>query len=120
MLRKIRKKEETIKEKDKKLKEKERKKKEQQKNVMELILDKHKINKSNTEDTLKKYNCNKNGRPILQMDDDMNIIEQYDSVAEAVRITGINSKSIRDAAKGVQKHAGFFVWRYADEYDKED
>lgn len=50
----------------------------------------------------------------------MNIIEQYDSVAEAVRITGINSKSIRDAAKGVQKHAGFFVWRYADEYDKED
>lgn len=120
LLRKIRKKEETIKEKDKKLKEKEQKKKEQQKNVMELILDKHKINKSNTEDTLKKYNCNKNGRPILQMDDDMNIIEQYDSVAEAVRITGINSKSIRDAAKGVQKHAGFFVWRYADDYDKED
>ena len=57
------------------------------------------------------------GRPVLQMDDDMNIIEQFETIAEACRKTGINSKSIRDAAKGIQKHAGNFVWRYVDEYE---
>ena len=59
------------------------------------------------------------GRPIMQMDDDMNIIEQFETVAEAVRKTGINSKSIRSAAKGIQKHAGGFVWRYVDELETE-
>lgn len=56
------------------------------------------------------------GRPVLRLDDDKNIIERYETIAEAVRKTGIDSKSIRDASKGVQKHAGGFVWRYADEY----
>ena len=55
------------------------------------------------------------GKAILQMDDTMNIIQRYETISEAVRSTGINSKSIRDAAKGVQKHAGGFVWKYADE-----
>lgn len=54
------------------------------------------------------------GRAILQLSDDMMIIKRYETVADAVRETGINSKSIRDAAKGVQKHAGGFVWKYAD------
>lgn len=31
---------------------------------------------------------------------------------DAIDKTGINSKSIRDAANGKQKHAGGFVWRY--------
>ena len=57
------------------------------------------------------------GRPVLRLDDDKNIIERYETIAEAVRKTGIDSKSIRDASKGVQKHAGGFVWRYADEYE---
>ena len=119
LLLKIRKKEETIRQRDTKLKEKEQQKKERQKIVIESILENQKINKSNTQNTLKKNNLNKKGRPILQMDDNMNIIAQFESISEAVRITGINSKSIRDAAKGVQKHAGFFVWRYVDEYKKE-
>lgn len=59
---------------------------------------------------------NRASRPILQMDDDMNIIRRFESLSEAINETGINSKSIRDAAKGVQKHAGGFVWRYVDEY----
>lgn len=59
------------------------------------------------------------GRPILQMDDEMNTIEQFDTIAEASRKTNINSKSIRDAAKRVQKHAGGFIWRYIDEYKTE-
>lgn len=54
-------------------------------------------------------------RPVLQLTDDQTIIKEYPSLADAVRETGISSKSIRDAAKGVQKHAGGYCWRYADE-----
>ena len=58
------------------------------------------------------------GRAILQLTDDMTLIKRYDTIAQAVRETGVNSKSIRDAAKGVQKHAGGYVWKYADEIGK--
>lgn len=61
----------------------------------------------------------KTRHPILQMDDNLNLIQRFESVADATKTTSINSKSIRDAAKGVQKHAGGFVWRYADEHDLE-
>lgn len=54
------------------------------------------------------------GRHIIQLDDEGNIINEYISISEAVRTTGINSKSIRDAANGIQKHAGSFVWKYKD------
>lgn len=46
----------------------------------------------------------------------MNILEHFESISDAVKKTGINSKSIRDASKGIQKHAGGFVWKYEDEY----
>lgn len=55
------------------------------------------------------------GRRILKMNDDHVLIQAYESIADASRDTGISPKSIRDAAKGVQKHAGGFVWKYADE-----
>lgn len=55
------------------------------------------------------------GRAILQMDDDGNIIKEFESVALASKEAGVSPKSIRDAAKGVQKHAGGFVWKYKDE-----
>lgn len=55
------------------------------------------------------------GRAILQLTDDMTLIKRYDTIAQAVRETGVNSKSIRDAAKGVQKHAGGYVWKYVNE-----
>ncbi len=54
------------------------------------------------------------GKSVLQMDDDGNIIKEYESVSLASREAGISPKSIRDAAKGVQKHAGGSVWRYKD------
>ena len=57
------------------------------------------------------------GRPIFQMDDEMNIIKRFETVSDASKNIGVNSKSIRDAAKGIQKHAGGFVWRYVDEYE---
>lgn len=63
---------------------------------------------------IEKENTIIEGRHIIQMDDDGNIINEFVSIAEAVRQTGINSKSIRDTAKGVQKHAGGFCWQYKD------
>ena len=45
-------------------------------------------------------------RKIKQFSLDGNYIRMYDSIADAVRQTGINSKSIRDAANGKQKQAG--------------
>lgn len=74
---------------------------------------------NNPNPIVNKSSQKKTRRPILQMDDNLNLIQRFESVADATKTTSINSKSIRDAAKGVQKHAGGFVWRYADEHDLE-
>ena len=58
-------------------------------------------------------------RAIIRLDDDLNILEIYPSVAEASRSTGTNAKSIREAAKGNQRHAGGVVWRCADEVQQQ-
>ncbi len=55
------------------------------------------------------------GRSILQMDDDGNILKEYESIASASKEVGVSPKCIRDAAKGIQKHAGRFVWKYKDD-----
>ncbi|MBP3453839.1 MAG: ribonuclease H-like domain-containing protein [Clostridia bacterium] len=52
------------------------------------------------------------GRGIIQLTDDNCVVCEYESIAAAVRATGINSKSIRDAANGVQRHAGGYCWKY--------
>lgn len=52
------------------------------------------------------------GRAILQMDDSGNVIKEFDSIAAAVQEVGVSSKSIRDAANGVQKRAGGYHWMY--------
>lgn len=51
-------------------------------------------------------------RKIIQLSLDGNYIRLYESIADAVRHTGINSKSIRDAANGKQKQAGGYKWEY--------
>lgn len=58
-------------------------------------------------------------RAIIQMNDDGSIVNEFISISEAVTETGINSKSIRDAANGVQKHAGGFCWKYKEEQTTE-
>lgn len=60
------------------------------------------------------------GRTIIQMTDDHIVIKEYESIAMAVKITGASSKSIRDAANGVQKHAGGYCWRYKDQLESTD
>ena len=62
---------------------------------------------------------NARSRQLLQMDDDGNVLAEYASLGEAIEKTGINSKSIREAASGVQKHAGGFVWRYKPVEDEQ-
>lgn len=56
-------------------------------------------------------------RAVFQLSDDMTIIKEFNSVSEAAKSIGISEKVIRETAKGRQKHAGGFVWKYADEYD---
>lgn len=51
-------------------------------------------------------------RKLRQYDDEGNLLAEYNMLKDAIDKTGINSKSIRDAANGKQKHAGGFVWRY--------
>lgn len=51
-------------------------------------------------------------RKVIQFSLDGNYIRLYESIADAVRQTGINSKSIRDAANGKQKQAGGYKWEY--------
>lgn len=51
-------------------------------------------------------------RKIIQFSLDGTYIRLYESISAAVRQTGINSKSIRDAANGKQKQAGGYKWEY--------
>ena len=102
------------------------KKIEQEKQAQQRLIEKEEKRKLREEEKLKekqeKAELRKNtlkepvtGRSIIQMNDDGVIIKKYISIADAVRQTGINSKSIRDAAKGVQKHAGGYCWKYEDD-----
>ncbi len=57
------------------------------------------------------------GRAIIQMKDDYTVVSEYESITAAVNATGTSSKSIRDAANGVQKHAGGYRWKYKDQFE---
>ena len=59
-----------------------------------------------------------NKHALYQLDDSNSVIVKYESIADAVKTTGINSKSIRDAANGKQKHAGGYVWRFVEDYEE--
>lgn len=53
-------------------------------------------------------------KAIIQMDDEGTVIREFPSISAAEKEIGISSKSIRDAANGVQKHAGGYRWRFKD------
>lgn len=63
---------------------------------------------------LKQVYSSGKARRVAQVSEEGEVIVVYNSIAEAVRLTGVNSKSIRDAATGKQKHAGGFKWKYQD------
>ena len=89
--------------------EQKQREKEEKKRAKELEKQKKAENSESNSET------KRTGRGIIQLDDEGTVINEFDTIAAAVRETGVNSKSIRDAAKGVQKHAGGFCWKYKEE-----
>lgn len=77
--------------------------------------------KLQTEKTIQpsEHKIKNTGRKIGRYDDDMTLLEEYESVSSASTAVGVNSKSIRDAASGRQKHAAGYVWRYLDSNQNE-
>lgn len=57
----------------------------------------------------------KSTRPIIQLSIDGTVINTYISIAEAMRQTGIGM--IANAARGNQKTAGGFIWKYKETKD---
>lgn len=57
---------------------------------------------------------NKNSRKVAQYDLDGNLIKVYDAIAEAGRLTGINSSTINNVVRNIGHTAGGYKWAYAD------
>lgn len=55
---------------------------------------------------------NINGRFVLQLDDDNNIIAEFPSIAQAARDTGSFSSAISACLSGKIKHTNKYQWRY--------
>ena len=49
---------------------------------------------------------------VGKLDEDGNILEEFESMAEASKKTGILSANISQTCRGVKQHAGGFRWRY--------
>lgn len=54
------------------------------------------------------------GKAVIQLTDDGTVIQEFETVTAASNAVGVSTKSIRDAAQGVQKHAGGYCWKYKD------
>lgn len=52
-------------------------------------------------------------KPVLQIKNNL-IINRFESLHEAGRITGIKWSSISRVCRGIRKHTGGFKWRYSD------
>ena len=53
---------------------------------------------------------NGEGKTVIQVDKNGEIIRRYNSISEASRVVGVDTKGIRNAANGLQKTAGGFYW----------
>lgn len=51
-------------------------------------------------------------KSIIQLDDDENIINEWDSISEACRALGIKNQTINKVLHGGCKHAGGYRWKY--------
>lgn len=72
---------------------------------------KNELFNSSTENLSPNTNASKS---VLMLDDNNNIIKEFESIAEASRYTNINTKSIRDAANKKQIHAGGYKWTFKE------
>lgn len=55
--------------------------------------------------------------PVIQYDDDGNIIGKYESSADASRITGIRKSGIIMCCNGQRKHCGGYIWKHDPCYE---
>lgn len=69
------------------------------------LSDKHKSNISKSS-----RGISRNQKPVIKFDKQMNYIQEYLSISEARKITGI--VSIGDCVRGKQKTAGKFIWKF--------
>lgn len=61
------------------------------------------------------YGNNTKTKPVLQMDDNGNVIKKFRSAREAAMILGLNHSSISGVCKGRFYKTGGYRWRYADD-----
>lgn len=80
----------------------------------ERITEKRKTETQVKKERIKSLPKQPQGKVILQMDDDGNVIKRFDTIAAAEREVGVSSRCIRDAANGVQKRAGGYCWRFVE------
>ena len=59
----------------------------------------------------------KKSKPIFQLDDDLNIIKEWRNITEASKEYKLFTSNITDVCRHSRKHAGNFVWCYANEYE---
>lgn len=52
---------------------------------------------------------------IIQYDKNLNFINEFYSISEAERITGIPNPNVVKCCKGERKTAGGYIWKYKDE-----
>lgn len=57
----------------------------------------------------------KRSKAVVQMDNNGNVINEYKSIVDASKSTGIDRTQIGRVALGNSKHAGGFVWKYKDD-----
>lgn len=80
------------------------------------------FNKKDWSDKERKYFSDiKNPKPVLQIDFDGNIVKEYWSIAQASKITGIDSRGIYSCCnKGISKTVGGYIWIYKEDYSSFD
>lgn len=53
-----------------------------------------------------------NGKPVYQLKDGI-VIQRYESIKQASKVTGLDNSTIRKVLKGINKTTGGFGWKYA-------
>lgn len=57
-----------------------------------------------------------NKRAVVMLNDEGQVLQVFESVTAAAAAVSCDSKTMRDACNGKQKHARGYVWRYADAF----
>jgi len=65
---------------------------------------------------LKMINNKGNSKPIYQLNDNNEVINQYPSISEASRQLKVSYQAISDCLKGKQQHSAGYRWKYLDNF----